>query len=444
MSIIKKISVFLFFVMLFTAYGADPTSIDHVRSPVKNSMGAPKSFGSGLTRSKSYIDSSIQSYVAPGSSYLNKSYQTSYSQRGRYESDIYKRSSLLQRSSLDRRSDYYRLRDKYVPYMGSKSRVESQPDAARKPLVGMSSELAITSDKTEKPATKSYERLYDANSARLERDLSMQISRLRLEEQLDYSVEKRYLVEPDSSESKSGDESAIDKAKSPDKEQNDEEIQQNKKIDRELNLLPQDGTEVPKDSQRDLKAAGKKSEDEAAMDAVRDFVKVRSQARRLLGEHKTYEEYSKAKVDFYVTKAQAYVKAGKFSEADSSYNLALVYSGDDAGIFYNRSLVLLAYGDFMRSIYYLERAIKIDPAYASKKVDIAGLIGDEYESRLEDMKILYESINSPRMAVLMAYVYNQIGRVEEAGKLIKEAKPYIIDSGSVRAIQNAIEPATVK
>ena len=48
---IKSIIALFVLVFVFVAYGAGPTSTDHVRSPVEKSKGAPRSFGSGLTKS---------------------------------------------------------------------------------------------------------------------------------------------------------------------------------------------------------------------------------------------------------------------------------------------------------------------------------------------------------------------------------------------------------
>ncbi len=443
---IKSIIALFVLVFVFVAYGAGPTSTDHVRSPVEKSKGAPRSFGSGLTKS-SYGYNSYTARSTTGAGFSKDRYSFNSRSRNSVASDRYRRSSLLRKSTIDSHPKAYNLKDMYIPSRASKNNRRSDLSMIdSKPLQGISLELVRPPYLTDEPSDTSYDNLFNGGTSRLDRDPARQMSLLRLEEQLDYSIDQSYLLKSEELNKQSDDEASIDNAVKPGEvvepvdTKDNSETKKFDSLEDGLDVSPSDGTEAPIDITRDQTAQEKADQ----LEAARKSAQIHTNALLLLGDFKSYEEFAKAKVDHYNKKAESFIKQGKFVEADSSYRLAWVYAGDDDDLFIKRAHVLLAAGDYMTSVYYLERAIKTDPSLAGKEIDLAAFIGDKYQQRIDDLKKRYDFNRSPELALLMAYVYNQADQTEEAQKAIQAAKDTVAGSGSVEAIRNAIEPAAVK
>src|SRR4030042_1178389 len=168
-----------------------------------------------------------------------------------------------------------------------------------------------------------------------------------------------------------------------------------------------------------------------------------ARAKSIIGKHKTFASYSKDKFNQLMRSAEQYLKEGKYYRAADTYTLASIYKPNDPLAYAGKSHALFAAGEYMTSVLFLSRALNIFPEYAQFKIDIVAMVGDrdKLEGRIRDIKQWIERSDSGKLKFLLAYVYYQTGRIDEAKKTIDAAYEKLSESPAVNALKKAIDGA---
>ncbi|MHC4630095.1 MAG: hypothetical protein ACYS9C_02355, partial [Planctomycetota bacterium] len=109
---------------------------------------------------------------------------------------------------------------------------------------------------------------------------------------------------------------------------------------------------------------------------------IQSRAKRIMGQHKSFESFSETKFNQHIWAAEDYLKQGMYYRAADSFALASIYKvdageagSDPAQVFglalslAGRGHALFAAGEYMRSALFISRAIEVDPEYARSEID---------------------------------------------------------------------------
>jgi len=170
---------------------------------------------------------------------------------------------------------------------------------------------------------------------------------------------------------------------------------------------------------------------------------ISNKAKSILGEYKTFASYSQDKFNRYMLAGERYLKEGRYYLAADAYTLASVYKPENPLAYAGKSHALFAAGEYMSSALYLSRALTIFPEYARFKIDLISMVGDKdkLESRIADVKEWLTRSDSAELHFLLAYVYYQMDRPEEAKKSIDAAYAQMPDAPAVRTLKDAIYAA---
>jgi tetratricopeptide (TPR) repeat protein len=147
------------------------------------------------------------------------------------------------------------------------------------------------------------------------------------------------------------------------------------------------------------------------------------EVQEILGEHKTFESYAKAKTEHYVKVANEFMEARAFYKAADAYRLAEIFEPDSMQIYKNKAHALFAAGEYLSASYNIRKAISLDPKAALERVEIIPLMGskDLFDRRLQDIMIYYKEADSPELSLLLAYVLYNADRFEEATVAVNNA-----------------------
>jgi tetratricopeptide (TPR) repeat protein len=165
-----------------------------------------------------------------------------------------------------------------------------------------------------------------------------------------------------------------------------------------------------------------------------------------MGSRKSTGFFSDDKFNRHVEAAEDYLRAGKYYKAADSFALASMYKPDNAQALAGRSHALFAAGEYMSSALFLSRALAIRPDYAKSRIDLVTLLGGQSRlaGRIADVEQWFARSGSPRLQLLLGYVYFQTGRLNEASRAIKAAHKKMPQSPAIGAIKAAIDAAATR
>jgi len=168
-----------------------------------------------------------------------------------------------------------------------------------------------------------------------------------------------------------------------------------------------------------------------------------TQARRIMGSHKSIQSLSDDKFNRHMRAAEDYLRADRYYKAADSFALALIYGPDNPQALVGRSHALFAAGEYMSSALFLSRALAIRPDYAKSKIDLVTLLGgrSRLAERIADVEQWSARSGSPQLGLLLGYIYFQSGRLGEATKAIEDAHTKIPQSPAIAATKEAIAAA---
>ena len=322
------------------------------------------------------------------------------------------------------------------------------------PLSGSDQTVGSTYKYYDQPAKLSRLRPFDDSTEQMEREMLLRINMLRLDEQAEKELlESKYFIDKKSElldETPEDADRVDEKLLMPEKP-----VEPGKPIDldellKEMELLNKQSKEPVKAEDDTIVLPVEEGSEKAAEEEVKKVLederlasRTHKDAKAILGEHKSYKTFAQAKFDKYTTEAKEFMAQGKFYRANDSYRLAAIYDAKSPVIFEGRALALLGAGEYMTSVYFLERAIKADPIYAKLKVDLVAVLGDKdkLDDRLIDLGKWYEKNKAPELSLLMAYVYYNTDRLSDAQAAVEKAGSVVPDSHAVELLKEAIEKA---
>jgi hypothetical protein len=155
----------------------------------------------------------------------------------------------------------------------------------------------------------------------------------------------------------------------------------------------------------------------------------------------TLDAASQQKFDLYLRSAQSSLAQGQYGRAAESFGLAGALNPRDARPQLGRSHALLAAGDYLNSATCLARAIELDPRSVLKKVDLIGALGgpDAFVQRVTDLEQRAHTGEAPGLQLLLAHIYQQMDRRQEALALLQAAREALPSSRPLHILQAAIE-----
>jgi tetratricopeptide (TPR) repeat protein len=168
-----------------------------------------------------------------------------------------------------------------------------------------------------------------------------------------------------------------------------------------------------------------------------------AKAAQIKGPHRTFASFAKDRFNQSMRSAEEYLKRGKYYRAADAYTLALIYKSNDPLAYAGKSHALFAAGEYMSSGLFLLRALEIFPEYAAVKVDLEYMLGDrdKIDNRIVDIERWYQKSGAVELKFLLAYVYYQMDRFEQAGYAIDAVYESMPDAPAVAALKDAIYDA---
>jgi len=153
---------------------------------------------------------------------------------------------------------------------------------------------------------------------------------------------------------------------------------------------------------------------------------------------------AQAKFDAYLKSAESDVQQGQYARAAESFSLASIYNPRDARPQLGRSHALLAVGEYLGSAVCLTKAIELDSHASLADVDLVTAVGgpDRFLQRFGDLQERAKTSDAPGLQLLLAYIYHQMKRPEEARTALQAVKKALPSSPAVAALEKAIATAS--
>jgi tetratricopeptide (TPR) repeat protein len=142
----------------------------------------------------------------------------------------------------------------------------------------------------------------------------------------------------------------------------------------------------------------------------------------------------------HLLKAEQHLQRRRYTQAAESFALASAYLPSSARAQLGRSHALLAAGEYPASALALVRAIELHPQDALKKIDLVRIVGgaDAFVARFNELDEAVETGKTPQLQLLLAYIYYQMERPEEAKTAVAAARYALPMSISVGLLERAI------
>jgi len=181
---------------------------------------------------------------------------------------------------------------------------------------------------------------------------------------------------------------------------------------------------------------------------------IQSRAKRIMGQHRSFESFSETKFNQHIWAAEDYLRQGMYYRAADSFALASIYrlapseAGSDpvhafglALSLAGRGHALFAAGEYMSSALFISRAIEVDPEYARSEIEFVAALGgkDKLQSRIADVKEWLEKSDTGQLHFLLGYVYYRMGKLQEAKEAMDIAYEKMPQSQAVDMVKKAID-----
>ncbi len=149
---------------------------------------------------------------------------------------------------------------------------------------------------------------------------------------------------------------------------------------------------------------------------------------------------SQEKFDRYLKMAEMHLQQGRYYRAVESFSLASVYNPNDRRVHIGRSHALFAAGEYVSSATFLAKAIELDPGQTLAKLDLVNATGgpDLFLRRITDLEQCSVKTGTPDLQLLLAYIYYQMDRPDEARTAIEAAEKGVGHLSAVDLLRDAI------
>jgi tetratricopeptide (TPR) repeat protein len=149
---------------------------------------------------------------------------------------------------------------------------------------------------------------------------------------------------------------------------------------------------------------------------------------------------SREKSDRYLKAAELYLQQGRYHRAVESFSLASLYNPNDRRVQLGRSHALFAAGEYVSSATFLAQAIELDPNQTLARIDLVNATGgpDLFLRRVTDLEQCARTTSTPDLQLLLAYIYYEMDRPDEAGAAIDAAEKGLGRLPAVNLLKDAI------
>lgn len=158
------------------------------------------------------------------------------------------------------------------------------------------------------------------------------------------------------------------------------------------------------------------------------------------GKCDTLTKSARERFDRYLKTAELCLQQGRYYRAAESFSLASLYNPNDRRVHLGRSHALFAAGEYVSSAIFLANAIEIDPSQTLAKLDLVNATGgpDLFLRRITDLEQCAKTNGTPDMQLLLAYIYYEMDRPEEAKTAIDAAEKGLPRLHAVELLKAAI------
>jgi len=143
----------------------------------------------------------------------------------------------------------------------------------------------------------------------------------------------------------------------------------------------------------------------------------------------------------HLNTAEHQFNCGQYTQAAKSFALASDCLPNNARAHLVRSQALFAAGQYAGSVHSLARAIELDLEYALRPFDFIRIAGgpDAFIARFNELEKAVQTGKTPQLQLLLAYVYYQMQRPEEARIAVAAAQQALPSSIPVDLLKTAID-----
>jgi len=139
--------------------------------------------------------------------------------------------------------------------------------------------------------------------------------------------------------------------------------------------------------------------------------------------------------------ARRHSQRGRYKQAADAFTLASAYRQNDPRSYLGKSHALFAAGEYIGSALALTKAVELDSQYALQKSDLVWIAGgpDSFIARFNALDEVVQADATPHLQFLLAYIYHQMDRPQDAKAAIDAAKRALPSSPSVDLLKVAID-----
>jgi tetratricopeptide (TPR) repeat protein len=168
-------------------------------------------------------------------------------------------------------------------------------------------------------------------------------------------------------------------------------------------------------------------------------------AKKLLGDHKNFESLAKEKFAKYQELAENFMKQGKYYDAINSWQLAEVWYNNHPDSSMGRGQALFAAGEYMSSVYYVEKAMAFSELYAAQKTDLLKLIDQTvFSENMIELEDIYKRSKSYRLGFLLAYLDYQAQKIDKSTEYLTAIEDRMIQSQAYLNLKKAVDRAATR
>lgn len=168
-------------------------------------------------------------------------------------------------------------------------------------------------------------------------------------------------------------------------------------------------------------------------------------AQELLGEHKDYDSLANAKFAAYRKLAADFMKEGKYYDARDAWKLAEIWIIDHPDISLGMGNALFAAGEYLSSVYYIERTMAYSLDHAKKKTDLFKFVDAEtINSRMEELTRIHGHSKSYKLGFLLAHLHYQADELDKAAEYLVTIKQQMNKSLGYHNLKKAVEAAIAR
>ena len=137
---------------------------------------------------------------------------------------------------------------------------------------------------------------------------------------------------------------------------------------------------------------------------------------------------------------QAYLNQGKYFRAAEAFSLASASNPSESRAFLGRFQALFGAAEFLGSALSLAKAIELDPKRALQRADLVWISGgpEAFIARFNELAEGARAGDTPQLQFLLAYIYYQMERPQEARTAINTARKGLPSSLAVEILGTAI------